>query len=161
MRRRTAVRTNGVALLAGALAVGCTVGGASDGPAPAGRTSHGHGVSRYEAWVACSRYIAVGDVTAVHAATTDGRVVVSLTGLEWLKPSHGEAAAEWEVVDPATLRSPPLRPGEHVLLVVADEKSQNRTYRDGELTGARRAIERALPTAPTACPSHWSMRPDA
>lgn len=159
-RRRGAVLAAGVAAAAVA-AFG--VGIASDDPAAGGSSADGNdGVDRYEAWVACSRYIVVGDVTAVRKAPTKGRVVLSLTAQDWLKPSHGRAAVDLEVLDPSSHDAPPLHPGQHVLVVVAAENDgYSRTYRGDPLAGARHAIERALPTAPSACPQNRTIRSDA
>ncbi len=162
MRALQRARHATLAAAAVVLAAAFGIGLASDGPATHHRPANQNGgVDRYEAWVACSRYIVTGDVTAVRAATTDGRAIVSLAAQDWLKPSHGSKAAEFEVADPTALEAEPLQPGEHVMVVVADEERQSRTYSGAELKGARRAVERALPTAPAACPSHWSTFPDA
>jgi hypothetical protein len=75
--------------------------------------------------------------------------------------SHGGTAAEYEVVDPKAMEDPPLRPGQHVLVVVADDESPGHAYSGAELKGARKVIERALSTAPAACPTDWSLPPDA
>lgn len=165
---RTPRRRRRAVLLAGGAAAAVAVFGvalASDDPAANGRSADRNpsgGADRYEAWVACSRYIVVGDVTAVRKAPTKGRVVLSLTAQDWLKPSHGRAAVDLEVLDPSSHDAPPLHPGQHVLVVVAAENDgYSRTYRGDPLAGARHAIERALPTAPSACPQNRTIRSDA
>lgn len=152
-----------VALVAAAAVAVFGVGIASDEPAASGRSAaRTGGVDRYEAWVACSRYIVVGDVMAVRKAPTKDRVVLSLAARDWLKPSHGRTAVDLEVLDPVSLDATPLRPGEHVLVIVAaEQEGHSRTYRGDQLDGARHAVERALLTAPAGCPQDRAIREDA
>jgi len=137
-------------------------GTASDGPAASNRSADTNGgVDRYEGWVACSRYIVVGDVVAVSAAPTKGRVVLSLAAQDWVKPSRGRTAVDLETLDPTGLDAPPLRPGEHVLVVMAaGEEGHIRTY-PGRPTPRSQPRRRTRPHhGPVPVPRNRSIRSD-
>lgn len=109
-------------------------------------------------WVACGKTIAVGDVKAVSPSAKSGRVTVTFTVQDWIKPAHGKHEIDLDVVDPTQARvREPWRVGQHRLIVVPQRRDlETDTFGGAELGTNQARIEEAMPKAAhTQCPAAW------
>lgn len=123
MKRRTAVRTAGVMLVAGAMSAGCGL----DRPQEVGDVS----LSGAEQ-IVCARTIVEGDVVDVHEGAAKNRIIVTLTVADWIKPAHGRSTVSLDLVDPAAEHGKGYTTGEHVLMIVLKPREAGATALRGE-----------------------------
>lgn len=147
MRRRTAARTAGIALLAGTLPVACGL----QRPPEVGEASLS-GAER----IACARTIVEGDVIDVHDARTGQHVVVTLAVADWIKPTHGRSTVSLDVPDPAAEHGAGYATGDHVLMFVLEPDGAPALSMRGEpLATYRSSLPRDLRRAKQATCPWW------
>ncbi|MER7048390.1 hypothetical protein [Streptomyces jumonjinensis] len=146
-------------LLAAAAAAAIGLGIALDGDDSGGRSGTGGDAKlSTEGWIACSQAMVEGDVVSVREAPQPGRVILTLTVTDWLKPDTGKKQADFNVVDPerdgAYKR---WKPGERLLIVISQERDEHVTaygpdayitsHGGPDIAEVRARIEKAMPKA--------------
>lgn len=157
VRRRPYLIGAVAAGIAAVVVAGIALSGNGSGPTDADRADTGQGQTLLE-WIACARTIAEGDITEVRDAPEKGRIVVSLTVQDWIKPTRGHERIQLDLVDPAVAEvNAPLRAGQHVLIAVPTRKDlEADTFTGHALAKKRKEITAHLPTARrTPCPPYW------
>lgn len=124
-----------------------------------GRDTGAAGQGQTEAeGIACSRFIAEGDVVAVRDADIPDRIILTFKVTDPIKPAEGNEQVELNLLDPAVVDPrEAFQPGEHVLLMVQQRRDRKPVaFRGDELEAQRSEIERTLPkAAETTCPPYW------
>jgi hypothetical protein len=140
------------ALAAAALAVLALAGGLGSwaalrpdgpgGPGPASLTDRGA--------VACARLIATGDITAVRPQ--NGKLLVTLRVLEYLKPSTGPAVQTFTADDPAReVGAPAWTVGRTVLVRVPANGDPPQVFAGAMLTAQREQVRALLDRGVPRC----------
>ncbi|MBC9714789.1 hypothetical protein H9Y04_19745 [Streptomyces sp. TRM66268-LWL] len=157
-RRRGRRFRGGGALTAGVLAFRTDSQRSSPRPsAEQAEKAAGKGQSREE-WVVCATTIAVGDVVAVQPGAERGRLSVTFSVREWIKPAHGAQRIRIDAVDPRTDGvQDPWEVGQHLLVVVPQRRDEAvSTFSGRRLAEFRPHVEKGLLGAEgTPCPSPW------
>ncbi|MFG3342508.1 hypothetical protein [Glycomyces sp. NPDC048151] len=108
--------------------------------------------------IACSQFMAVGEVVSVEPADADGRVIVTFEVEQPLKPTDAQGLVELEMTDPAaTDPASALKADDRVLLEVPrrDDLSPavyRGTYLDSRVTEIQQYLDAA---ATTECPPQF------
>lgn len=131
-------------------------------PTTAGFTASGqderlHGQTLPE-WIACSRAIAIGDITKV-TGTNTSRIKVTMHVNKWIRPTHGSSTLSFTDRNPSIDGGRPTwRVGGPVLVRVSENPSSPvRSFRGKDLTLYRDLVQGGLDDASkTACRSPWA-----
>ena len=153
MRRGLALVAVGVAIALACVVVWRVLLDQPDAPAPSKALDRSQTAPQ---WLSCARQVIDGDVVAKRAGDP-GRVKVTFTVGEWVKPVTGKETVTLDLPVPTSQGKKPWRVGSRYLVVVPrNSRLAPSAFTGSQIPRYRKIVDSNLPEAgATTCPKFW------